>query len=345
MANRSFHYQQPFQFSEIELKGEKKYFIEGYISTTDPDLSNEVVTRDAQRDIVSQCLKHIITMDVEHEEFYKDGQVTGKPQNLRIPVAKIVEAELRDSGVWVKAEINQASDRFQNIWGSIKGGFLHSFSIAFYPLKAVTKNIGNQVLKFIDSLSLINVTLTGSPVNPNASFAPVMKAVMIGMSTVPEPKGETMSEEQPKPVDPAPVPAPVVEPTPAPAAPEVKAETFVSTKDFDAFKKDFDTMKQEVESMKAAKKDVDADDKDKAKDENAVPAVDQKDTSVLGGLNTNVKAQDPVVDVKALQAEIAELKAKLAEPVIKGFGPNGKPEDFAKQTQVPQMKSVLDAIR
>jgi phage head maturation protease len=103
-----------------------------------------------------------ITMDLEHEEWYSnDGKILAKPKNEKIPVAKIVHAELRPQGVWVKAQINTNLRSFNELWGSIKDGFLKAFSVAFYPIQK-TGNI-------IKSLNLVNVTLTGSPVNPNAA--------------------------------------------------------------------------------------------------------------------------------------------------------------------------------
>ena len=67
---------QEFHFTEVELKGEKKYFIEGYISSIKPDDFNEVVTLKAQESLARQVQNKIITMDVEHEEFLDgNGQV------------------------------------------------------------------------------------------------------------------------------------------------------------------------------------------------------------------------------------------------------------------------------
>jgi phage head maturation protease len=335
MSNQSYAYQQPFTFLEVELKGEKKYFIEGFISTTDPDLSNEVLTLKAQEDIVKQCLNNSITMDVEHEEWYKEGRVQNKPSNTRIPVAKIVHAEIKGNGVWVKAEINQHSDRFKNIWGSVKEGFLHSFSVAFYPLAAVTKTVGNQVMRFIDSLSLVNVTLTGSPVNPNATFTPVMKAALLNMPAQGEIKMEETKIEAPV----AAVKAePVAEVIAAPVA-EIKADF---SADFATMKSEFEALKKAFESLKAEK---DEKKEEGAENENKVPEAEEKSLGVHGGQNPHVKASEEVMaSVKALQEEVASLKAEMAKPVIKGIGPETKVAELTKQAQIELKKSVLDYI-
>lgn len=157
-----------FLWSEVNLKGERKYYVEGYASTNDEDLSGEVI--DAQQDIYDQILNRNITLDIDHEEWYdEDGKILQRPKNTRIPVAKIVHAEMKSKGVWVKAEINTHLPSFKSVWGSIKDGFLKAFSIAFYP---ITK-AGNTVKK----LNLVNITLTGSPVNPQATFQVAMKSM------------------------------------------------------------------------------------------------------------------------------------------------------------------------
>lgn len=334
MSSTNYAYQEPFQFIEVELKGEKRFFIEGFISTTDPDKSNEVLTLKAQQDIVDQCMNGTITMDVEHEEWYKEGRQQNKPSNTRIPVAKIVEAQIKGNGVWVKAEINKHSDRFDNVWGSIKEGFLHSFSVAFYPMAAVTKNVSGQILKFIDALSLVNVTLTGSPINASAKFTPVMKAALRNMPT----QGETKMEETKIEAPVAAVKAEPVVQAEAPVAPVIKSD----------FSSDFAALNAKIDSLiKALTPEKKSEDKaEEVKNENAVPAVETPTTLAHGGQNPHVKAVDEttVSDIKALQAEVAALKAEMAVPVIKGMGPASDPAQLAKQSQVELKKSVLDYI-
>jgi uncharacterized small protein (DUF1192 family) len=165
-----------FLWSEVNLKGVKKYYVEGYASTIDRDLSGEVVDLSAQQDIYAQIKGRNITLDLEHQEWYDaDGKILKKPRNELIPVAKVVDAELRENGVWIKAEINTNLSKFSEVWGSIKDGFLKAFSIAFYPVEMVGKAI--------KKLNLVNITLTGSPVNPNATFNAVMKSAKAHLDT------------------------------------------------------------------------------------------------------------------------------------------------------------------
>lgn len=174
-------YNYSFSFEPVELttKGVKRYLIKGYFSTIDEDLANEVVTMEGQKDILSQIRNRIITLDAEHETYYdKDGNPLSKPTS-NIPLGKVIDAELTKKGVYGIVELNKDSPRFKNIWESIKNGFLHAFSVAFYPLEAIKKKVGNIFKSYVNRLNLINITLTGAPMNPYATFTPVMKSVLL----------------------------------------------------------------------------------------------------------------------------------------------------------------------
>lgn len=178
MDNRIFNYaiNDGFLWSEVNIKGNRKFYIEGYASTIDKDKAGEIIDYTAQEDIYNQIQTENITLDLEHEQWYSDnGKILPRPRNDRIPVAKVVSAELREQGVWVKAEINPHLSKFTELWGSIRDGFLKAFSVAFYP----TEKIGNVIKK----LNLVNITLTGSPVNPNATFQATMKSAVAWMNS------------------------------------------------------------------------------------------------------------------------------------------------------------------
>ena len=160
---------------------QKKYLIKGYFSTIDNDLGNETVTMEAQKDILNQVLGRTITLDAEHEIFYdKNGEPLDKPAS-EIPIGKVIDAELTDKGVLGTVELNTDAPRFKNVWNSIKKGFLHSFSVAFIALEAVKKKVNGVTKSFVNKLNLINITLTGAPMNPMATFRPVMKSAVNGL--------------------------------------------------------------------------------------------------------------------------------------------------------------------
>ena len=170
-----------FFFTEVKsLDGVTNFYIEGHISTTDSDKYNDIVSSSGQDDLVNQLKALPITMDLDHESFLEKGKILDRPKNL-IPVAKIVEAVRTEQGTFVKAMLNSSHPKFDVILKSIKDGMLHSFSIAFNPVKTMAKSINGVAHRILDKIELLNVGITGIPVNPNATFAIVTKSFNIKM--------------------------------------------------------------------------------------------------------------------------------------------------------------------
>jgi hypothetical protein len=278
-----------FSWSEVNLKGEKKYYVEGYASNIFKDKADEIVDFSAQQDIHIQCNNENITMDIEHDSWYsEDGKILQRPKNEKIPVAKIVHSELRPDGVWVKAQLNTNLRSFNELWGSIKDGFLKAFSVAFYP----TEKVGNV----IKHLKLVNITLTGSPVGEGVGFTASMKSASAWMDSqvkaeiktnITELKSEEIQMEtkeeiiiQPEVKAEAPVAEVKVE-----AVPEVKAEAPVTEPAIDvkAMKEKYDT---EIATLKAQLANA----------------------------------------IQSHSTEIATLKAELAKPVMKAVVEQTMPE-------------------
>ena len=174
----------------ITLKSDKRYYVAGMVSTISPDLANDVITMDAQKQLYTQIKSAIdkggfITGDLEHMVFYDEkGQALEFPKvrdergNLIIPEIKFVDVELKSNGVWAKAEVNRYHPNFRTIWKSIEEGFLNGFSIAVRPLEKITKRLNGVMTDFVSSLKLINITLTGTPCNTDATMAPVLKSYL-----------------------------------------------------------------------------------------------------------------------------------------------------------------------
>jgi len=173
------------KFNLIEVKSEagRNYFIEGFVSTTDPDLYNDIVTEEAQKVILRQLLNQDITMDDNHDVWVNPstGEKYDRPQN-KIPVAKVEKAELRELedgsvGTFVRVKLNNNYPKFKETLGSIKDGFLHSFSIAYNVTKQSMKKMGDTTFRVIDDLNIFNVGITGVPVNNNATFQLALKSI------------------------------------------------------------------------------------------------------------------------------------------------------------------------
>jgi len=156
----------------IDLKGDKQAYVTGYISVPEIDLYNDLITPAALKSMLAQIMAKTITLDYEHEAFRDDNTI--------LPVGKIVEAKVDERGLWVKAVLNSHSPKYKALWGSIKGGFINAFSIAFKPLKILKKTIGNATVQLIEDLQLLNVAFTGTPVNGGAVMTGhSMKSVMM----------------------------------------------------------------------------------------------------------------------------------------------------------------------
>ena len=173
------NYYMDFTTQVITKSDGKHYFIEGYASTIDKDLAEDVVDKSAQMDILESVKNRTITLDLEHERFInKDGTIADRPHAGGISVGKVVHAELRSKGVWIEVELNQHIERFKSIWNSIKNNFLNAFSVAFRPVEIITKETENGIVRIIKRLNLYNIALTGEAANPNATFKPVMKSLL-----------------------------------------------------------------------------------------------------------------------------------------------------------------------
>lgn len=149
------------EYKSIGLKGEREYYVTGYISTDEIDRANEVVTREAMKSMVDQINSGSVKLDIEHSTFTGDND---------IPVGKIVDAGIDEKGVWVKCTLNKAHSRFNEYWKSIKNGFLDAFSIAYKPLEIAKDIVNGTTVTFLKAVELLNVAITGNPICRSAKM-------------------------------------------------------------------------------------------------------------------------------------------------------------------------------
>lgn len=167
----------------ITEKGEQKHFVEGFISTTDRDLVDDIVTDRALDSMVEQMKDRVIKLDFEHEAFRGENQKEMELNKTKMPLAKAVDfMRVKDgqrSGVKVRWEFNEnwkkfdskgdVTQSFPEVWDSVQKGFYDAFSIAFIPTEAIKKKASDgSELRLLDNLKLLNVALTGNPINPSA---------------------------------------------------------------------------------------------------------------------------------------------------------------------------------
>ena len=163
-----------FSSGPVELKEEgENFFVEGYISTSDLDLVNDIVTKDCIMDMAEQMKARTIKLDIEHESFRGNNEVEIEINKTIIPAAKIDDFLVDKKGLRIKAMLNKHVQRFNEVKNSIKDGFLDAFSIAFIPTEARTEKREGQEIRLLDKVNLLNVAFTGNPVNTHSSMTNV----------------------------------------------------------------------------------------------------------------------------------------------------------------------------
>ena len=163
-----------FSSGQIELKEEAdNFFVEGYVSTSDLDLVNDIVTKDCIMDMAEQMKSRTIKLDIEHESFRGSNDVEMEINKTIIPAAKIDEFLVDKKGLKIKAMLNKHVQRFNEVKNSIKDGFLDAFSIAFIPTESRIEKRGGQMVRLLDKINLLNVAFTGNPVNTNSTMTNV----------------------------------------------------------------------------------------------------------------------------------------------------------------------------
>jgi len=164
-------------YERIENKGGKDYYVTGYISTKDRDLMNDVVSEEALSSMLSQISHKNIKLDVEHEAWREENPSI-------VPVGKIIEAKKDEKGIFVKAILNRAHSRFKEVWESVKSGFLDAFSIAFKTTNYVHKVVDGVKTRVLNGVELLNVALTGNPVNPECKMTEVFTKSLKDMEDI-----------------------------------------------------------------------------------------------------------------------------------------------------------------
>lgn len=169
-------YSEPGLKAYTETKnGETEYFVEGYISTHEKDLVNDIVTQSCMDDMHKQLKNRNIKIDYQHEAWRGESEFEKELNKTITPVARIVNQERDNKGIKAKVKLNKAHNRFEEIWGSIQDEMLDAFSIAFLPedWDMVTDRDGEEV-RMLNKVKLLNVAFTGNPINPDAKMTDVM---------------------------------------------------------------------------------------------------------------------------------------------------------------------------
>lgn len=171
-------------FKAIDENGEKKYYVEGYATSGDLDLVDDIVTKDCMLDMMAQFDERVIKLDFEHEAYRGKSGIESEINKTKIPLGKSIEKELDSHGIKVKWMLNPTWKKFdekgnitmtfKDLWSNVENGFYDAFSIAYIPKRTATKNHNGTDARLLDNIGLMNVALTGNPINPGASMTAVM---------------------------------------------------------------------------------------------------------------------------------------------------------------------------
>jgi len=169
--------------SQMGAKG-KEYFVEGYISTGDMDLVNDIVTKSCMDDMMTQFDGRSIKLDFEHETFRGKSAIDAEANKTRIPLGKAISKDRDAKGVKVKWQMNPTWKKFdakgnvtmdfKDIWQNIESEMYDAFSIAYVPTKTTSMQQQGKSVRMLENINLLNVALTGNPINPLATMSAVM---------------------------------------------------------------------------------------------------------------------------------------------------------------------------
>jgi len=169
--------------SEDTAKG-KNYWVEGYISTHDMDLVNDIVTKSCMDSMLNQFDGRSIKLDFEHETFRGNDPISKEAAKTRMPLGKAVEKTIDRKGISVKWQMNPTWKKFdekgnvvmsfKDVWQNIEDGYFDAFSIAYVPTRTQSIEREGKSIRMLDDVNLLNVALTGNPINPAAKMGAVM---------------------------------------------------------------------------------------------------------------------------------------------------------------------------
>lgn len=171
--------------SYIDKKtGKKRYFVGGHVDSGKQDLVRDIVTKPCMEDISTQFKSRNMKLDFNHETLIGDTDIEERVALTKIPLGKATEEKLDAKGNNVMYELNTTWKKFDSkgdvvmtfdeIWQNIEEKNYDAFSIAYIPIKTTDKIIDGKTVRMLDKVNLVNVALTGNPINPDATITSIM---------------------------------------------------------------------------------------------------------------------------------------------------------------------------
>lgn len=310
--------------SYVEEKGDSKnYVVEGYASTQDKDLVNDIVTKACIDDMADQLKSRSVKIDYEHETMMGDDPKEYEVNKTKLPLGKITDYKVDSKGLWIKAVLNPSwkkldkegniSISFKEVWSSVKNKFLDAFSIAYVPLRAAFTGEGEDATRLLDRVNLLNVALTGNPVNPAASMTGFdMKSVMMkSLDNMENNEDDTMAEENLQ-----------------MEVKNLKASVEGKDKEISKLQEEKKSLEESKESLEKEKKSLEEEKSQLEKDKKALEEEKEKLEQKSNEEDNEVKSLKQKLEEQ--EKQIKALDEKLSKPVHKGYGPENKSNDNNK---------------
>lgn len=167
---------------EYEIKDNGDLEVSGNISTTHPDLVNDIVSLACLKSMQKQIQEGNLKIDLEHEAFRGKDNEEKEINKTRIPVGRMIEPTITESktdkgimhGLSVKVLFNKAAKTYEATKSNIVNKFLDAFSIAYIPTKSRAIMKGKEQFRVLEDLRLLNTALTGNPVNTTAQMTQII---------------------------------------------------------------------------------------------------------------------------------------------------------------------------
>jgi len=152
---------------ELEFKSEDgESYLEGVLSSTNPDLGNDIITESALMEMADQINSKAETTPIAVGYDHTEWKLGGKPST--VPIGKLFKAWVEDGKVFVKGSVNKALSVYKELKSAIDRKELNSYSIEYMPKSYKNEIINGVKHRIIDSLKLIGAGLTGRPMNSDA---------------------------------------------------------------------------------------------------------------------------------------------------------------------------------
>lgn len=312
-----------------ELKsGIKNYFVEGHISTGDPDLVNDIVTKGCMDDMADQFNTRVIKLDFEHECFRGKSQTESELNKTLVPLGKAIDKYRDEKGVVVKWQLNPTWKKFdekgsvtmtfKDIWSNIQDGYYDAFSIAYIATKTANSSLNGKDIRLLDRINLMNVALTGNPVNQSAKITAVMAKSLKYLNSKNK-EGENMQEIK-----------------------ELKDQVDTLTEEMKSKDTEIADLKSKVkEAEEKGEETEEDDDKKKAAEKKATEKKSADETAMLE-VKSEIKALKD--DAEKKDKEIKDMKDVLEKARHKATGAEKKGEEEAGNDAEVKSVGALDLI-